>query len=159
MQSTWDHFISGLKADPDGTHHLCDACPEERILNVQREIGNLPEILAEMVRRFNGAELFVNAIPLVTLFGISPLRAVSQIDWPSEWYIDKYTRLWRASNPRSDEWAFAMTNYGGLMLVNHGEQVREWDTNASRWVGPSSSIDDWQKNVLVEGHAYMSNST
>lgn len=159
MHSAWIDFIGQLKEYPDGVHRLCDACSEERILAVEREFGSLPKLLAEMVRTFNGGELFLNVIPMVTLFGISPPLTCPNIDSLSDWYIDKYTWTWRAKSPFSDLWAFAMTNYGGLMLMSSTETVKEWDTNTSGWIGPELSFTVWIQKVIEEGDKYLTDKS
>ena len=34
---------------------------------------------------------------------------------------------------REGDWAIAMTNYGGLILLDKNENIHEWDTGEHRW--------------------------
>lgn len=155
MGFVWLDFVRRLKEYPNGVHLLLNACPEKRILDAEREFGRLPRFLREILGTCNGGELFINAIPLVTLFGISPLLTNPEIHWHSDWYIDTYTRSWRSQFPSSECWVFAMTNYGGLLLLSKKEEISEWDTNTSRWNGCDLSIEDWLLKVITEGDTYM----
>jgi hypothetical protein len=118
-------------------------------------MGILPSVLVEMLQRFNGAELFIYGLPLVTIFGLSPTPPVEKLYWSPDWYIDTYTKIWRESQEGREGWAFAMTNYGGLMVSNQDGELKEWDTNLNRWISETSSIGDWFRGVLTEGQSYM----
>ncbi len=155
MMPIWDKISGELKSFPEGTHKFVSACPETRIADVEAEFGKMPVPLVEMVRHFNGAELFCCPHVLITLFGISPRRPVSRFKWAPDWYIDKFTRAWRKANPESELWAFAMSNYGGLMLASNGGRIREWDTSINDWGESFRSIKQWMEYIIDEGRIYM----
>lgn len=67
----WDAFVVRLRAYPFHFHRILPPCPGERIEAVEKEIGELPQTLWEMLKRFNGAELFIAGSPLVSFFRIS----------------------------------------------------------------------------------------
>ena len=155
MTLKWDSFISQLNEFPEGTHNFVPAGPETRIAKVEAEFGKMPSSLIEMVRHCNGAQLFCNTGPLITLFGISPRRRVSRFEWAPDWYIDKFTRVWREVNPESDLWAFAMWNFGCLMVLSGNGRVREWDMSVRDWGQSFRSMNQWYEFVIDEGRVCM----
>lgn len=107
-----------------------------------------------MLNRFSGAKLFSNACPYISLFGISTNLPPTPFEWSPEWCIDAFTRRWRAAGSnRQDDWAIAMTCYGGLILLDGNERVKEWDTGQSIWLTRDIAIDEWIENVIREGEA------
>jgi len=152
----WDEFVARLRMQAHGLHRLLEPCPEDRIQSVQKEFGELPLILATMVRRFNGSELFIVGGPLVTLLGISTVPPPPPLEWAPEWYIDKLTAKWRAEGRRRDaDWAIAMTNYGGLVLLDSNGSVKEWDTADGRWLSKDRPFKDWIEGIMREGETMV----
>lgn len=153
MKIDWREILGHLDTYPTGTHTLLAPCPTDRIVASEKEIGALPDSLKEMLAHFNGAELFVDALPFVTLFALTVPPQMSAQDWAPDWYIDKYTKAWRSAGGQPGEWAIAMTSYGGLFILDSKDVVREWDTGSSAW-GPTQWIfPQWVKQLLVEGDA------
>ena len=155
MKMDWENVVRRLQTFPSGTHQILSPCNDERIMTIERQLGELPVVLREMVRNFNGAELFINAIPLITLFGISPETPASSLEWSPDWYIDKYTAKWRSAGDRLGDWAIAMTNYGGLIVLDSNGNTREWDTDQNGWIPSVSHLDARIEEVLSQGDAYM----
>ena len=56
-------------------------------------------------------------------------------------------------NHRSKDFAFAMTNYGGLILTDQAGKINEWDTNEGRWLSQNVLFTDWFEKILNEGNA------
>jgi hypothetical protein len=156
MMFDWDTFLVRLKAYPSHFHRILPPCPGERIEAVEKELGKLPTTLKEMSERFNGAELFISGSPFVSVFRISTIPPLPPLEWASEWCIDTFTRKWRAAgHNRQDDWAVAMTNYGGLVLLNKDGTVKEWDTGQSTWLSRNLPFAEWIENVMSEGETIM----
>jgi hypothetical protein len=148
----WDSFIARLSAYPDGMHRLLPPCPDERIRALDTELGHFPHVLNEMLRRANGIELFCCPNATTTLFGISTIPALPPFEWAPDWHIDKFTPKWRAlGSDREDDWAIAMTNYGGLVLLNADGITKEWDTCERRWLSINLPFSDWIDKEMREG--------
>jgi hypothetical protein len=110
-----------------------------------------------MLKRFNGAELFIAGSALVSFFRISTSPPLSPLEWAPEWCIDKFTAQWRAEGTnRKGDWAIAMTNYGGLVLLDADGTVKEWDTGQSKWVSGKLPLEQWIEKMMSEGEAIMS---
>ena len=140
-------------------HNFLSSCPYERIDRVHKDLGRIPRTLEEMLKRFNGAELFCcPGGPTVTLFGISNIPPLPALDWAPEWYIDIFTPEWRAAAPnRQGDWAMAMKNYGGLVLMDC--YPKEWDTSECRWLYMNVPLDVWLESVISDGMAAMEEMT
>jgi len=155
----WDAFLVRLHAYPSHFHRILPPCPEERIEAVEKQLGKLPTSVMSMLRRFNGAKLFLSAGPSFSLFGISdvpPLPPLPLLEWAPEWCIDKLTPKWRgAGSGRQGDWAIAMTNYGGLILLDWNESIKEWDTAQSTWLSQNLSFGEWIEKVISEGEVIM----
>jgi hypothetical protein len=150
----WDAFLVRMRAYPTHSHQFLAPCPSERIRAVEDELGKLPAALKAMMERFNGAELFLHSF---SLFRISTTPPLSPLDWSPEWCIDKFTPRWRAAGSnREHDWAIAMTNYGGLILLNGSETVMEWDTGQSIWLLRNLPVSEWIEKVIREGEQIMS---
>jgi hypothetical protein len=148
----WDTVCSRLRAYPPHFHQILSPCPVERIEAVENELGKLPPALREMLRRFNGAELYRSPNPFVTIFGISTTPPLPPLEWAPEWCIDTFTRKWRAAGTnRQNDWAIAMTNYGGLILLDGNESIKEWDTSQSIWLSRNLAVGEWMEKVIDEG--------
>jgi hypothetical protein len=152
----WDALLVRLRADPPHFHRVLSAASGKRIEAVERDLGKLPSILKEMLSRINGAKLFNCGIPVVTLFRISTVSPPPALEWSPEWCIDTFTPKWRAAGSnRQDDWAMAMTNYGGLVLLGADGMVKEWDTSESRWLLRDLAFDEWIEKMISEGKAVM----
>ncbi len=116
----------------------------------------MPHVLRDMLRHFNGAELFESGLPLLTIFGISGVSSLSALEWAPDWHIDKFTPPWRASGPdRKDDWAIGMTNYGGLILMDATGAISEWDTGEKRWLLRNVPLETWIEEIMREGETLM----
>lgn len=152
----WGAFVVRLRAYPPHFHRILPPCPGERIEAVEKELGKLPTTLTAMLSHFNGAKLFLSAGPSFSLFGISTNPPLPPLEWAPEWCIDKFTPKWRAAGPnRQDDWAIAMTNYGGLILLDGNETIKEWDTGQSTWLSKNLPLVEWIENVISEGEVVM----
>jgi hypothetical protein len=156
MMFDWDAFVVRLRSYPSNFHRILPPCPDERIEAVEKEIGKMPPTLEEMLKRFNGAKLFISGIPLVRLFRISTIPPLLPLEWAPEWCIDTFTRKWRAADSnRQGDWTIAMTNYGGLVLLDADETVKEWDIGESKWLSKSLPLAEWIDKMMGEGEAIM----
>ncbi len=156
MNVNWEDVLRRLHSYPDRVHKILPACSMDRILAVDEELGKMPETLSQMLRQFNGAELFIDGGPLVTIFGISTEPPLPPLEWATEWYIDKFTPKWRsAGRNRDSDWAIAMTNYGRLILLEQSGLVKEWDTSQRQWSRGTFTFDEWIEETLREGDAYV----
>jgi hypothetical protein len=111
-----------------------------------------------MLQEFNGAILFDTGAggELVSLFGITEDPPLSALEWGEEWYIDKFTPRWRAAGTnRQNDWAIAMMNYGGLVVLNEDGSVKEWDTSRHMWNPGQFSLDEWVELIFREGETYV----
>lgn len=155
MNVNWENVLRRLRAYPGNVHKILPPCPADRIRDVEEQLGKMPEELSQMLRHFNGAELFIDAVPFVTIFGITTDPPKSPLAWAPEWYIDRFTPKWRSSSNSQSDWAFAMTNYEGLVVLDEGGVVKEWDTSQGRWGPRNSTFDEWIEETLQEGDEYM----
>ncbi len=156
MSVFWDHILSRLNSFPAGVNNLLPPCPEARLTAVKRELGQIPVVVAEMLRRFNGGKLFNKTGPMIHLFGITLDPPLSSLEWGEDWYIDKFTPRWRsAGSARENDWAVAMTNYGGLIIVNPDGRTRQWDTARSAWEAKNWTFHKWFEECLQQGVLFM----
>lgn len=156
MMFDWGAFLNRLRAYPSYFHQILPPCPSERINAVENELGKLPTVLKAMLRHFNGAKLFLSAGPSFSLFGVSTIPPLPPFEWAPNWYIDKFTPLWRtAGSNRQSDWAIAMTNYGGLILLDGDGAIKEWDTGQSTWLSKSLPFGEWMEKVISEGEIIM----
>lgn len=151
-----DVLLARLRQDPPHYHRFLAPCPTGRLTAVEQELGKLPPVLGNILRQFNGAELFVKAGPALTLFGISTIPPLSPLEWAQDWYIDKFTPAWRAAGTnRQDDWAIAMTSYGVLSLLDPDGTVKEWDTNRGVWEAAKVGFAEWLEKVIREGEIIL----
>jgi hypothetical protein len=157
MSMNWDKFLSRLATYPEKLHVLRPPCRPEKILDVEADLGKLPEILLEMLSRFNGAKLFAAPMPSITIFGISEDPILPPMQWASTWYINKFTTLWRSTGRgREHDWAFAMRNYGGVAILKTDDSVREWDTAAQDWLSVDVLLFEvWIEEVMRSGDTML----
>lgn len=153
MMFDWDAFLVRLQAYPSHFHHFLPPCPGERIEAVEKDLGKLPATLKAMLKCFNGAELFLRSF---SLFRISTVPPLPPFEWAPEWCIDAFTPKWRAAGSnRQGDWAIAMTNYGGLVLLDANETIKEWDTGQSTWLVKNLPFGEWIEKVIREGEVIM----
>jgi len=154
MRFDWGALIDRLRECR--YHQFLAPSPRDRIAAVEEKVGAMPALLREMLEHFNGAELFIGGLPLLTLFRISTVPSLPSLEWSEEWYIDKLTPKWRASGPnRNDDWAIGMTNYGGLILFNESRGISEWDTGESRWLIREMPFNEWIEKIMKDGEVMM----
>jgi hypothetical protein len=142
----WELFVKRLQPGFDYSHQLHPPCPAERIGQINRELGALPTEVDNMLRIFNGGEIFVNPMPSVTIFGLSLPGDRRDFDW----FIDRYTPAWRSAKNRPQDWILAMTSYGGLLVMEQDLTVRQWDTARHAWDGLPMSYEDWLDATVRE---------
>ena len=58
-----------------------------------------------MLKHFNGGELFFDAGPCITVFGLS----LPADDPNFDWFIDRFTPKWRSIRQRPKDWVIGMT--------------------------------------------------
>jgi hypothetical protein len=49
----------------------------------------------------------------------------------------------------------AVTNYGGLSILEQNSIVTEWDSSQQKWAADRYSFNEWVEKVLEEGAAYL----
>jgi hypothetical protein len=151
MNPDWKQILGQLNAAAPGTHNILGPCPEEHIRDVEANLGVMPVAFVEMLRCLNGAGLFLDLDPHVTNFGLSPVCPRPKFEWAPDWYIDVFTRTHRSENIiAKNEWAFAMMNYGGLLIANHAGKLKEWDTSRNTWSPGKIQLDDGIQIILSE---------
>ena len=111
-----------------------------------------------MLQHFNCANLFIRAGEMISLFGISSSPRLPWQQWAPDWYIDVFTPTWRRTHGQPTDWAIAMTNYGGLIILDADNTIRQWDTFTNAWdalePGPWT-FADWIDKVFQEGDAFL----
>jgi hypothetical protein len=155
MRPDWENILGRLQGH-SYVYKILPPCAEERLRAVQAELGKMPDELADMLRHFNGAQLFERGLPLVHIFRISPISRLPALEWAPDWNVDKYTPRWRGASPdRDNEWAIAMTNYGGLIILDDNGITKQWDTSQGMWEPGEWRFDEWVEHMLREGDAFM----
>jgi len=143
----WKRILEQLAAFPGGTNILFPPCDDEQFRMIDTNIVNLPATLREMFSHFNGAELFVNAIPFVTLFGTDvPTAKCNLITMNSNWQV---------SCGDSSSVSFGMTNYGSILILGVDDCVREWDGQVGRFSDNDVMFDTWIDEIIRDGGQYM----
>lgn len=155
MEVDWEAFLSRLRSYPKGVHKILPPYTGARLEAIQKQLGILPRALSEMLCHINGAELFIAGTPLVTVFGISSTPPLPPLDWAEDWYIDKFTPTWRRAGNRQLDWTIAMTNYGGLIVLDEHCSVKEFDTSQSTLTPRNTTLDQWLSKVMQEGDASL----
>ena len=51
-----------------------------------------------------------------------------------------------------------MTNYGGLVLLDADETIKEWDTGQSTWLSRNLPFGEWIEKVISEGEVIMADT-
>ena len=157
MESKWGSIVCRLNSYPPGTNKLLPPCSEANLREVQSKFGRLPNGVIEMLRHFNGGKLFVKTAQLVSIFRLSTISSLPPMEWAEDYCIDKFTPWWRAAGEdRQNDWAIAMMNHGGLIIVDVDGRVREWDTAERMWDPHSfDDFDEWVEDTLREGDAFL----
>jgi hypothetical protein len=150
----WNAFVEKVQSLPANTYKLHSPCGSLRMQEVQLELGSFPSQVSEMLRCCNGAELFINYDPLLTLFGLY------QPDLPPQfanydWYIDRWSRSWRSKMHRPDDWVIGMYNYGTVVVLGADLLIREWDSAQRNWSHREHPWEDWLERVIAEGCEYL----
>jgi hypothetical protein len=106
-----------------------------------------------MLRRFDGASFFIDAIALVTVFGLSG----PEDDPVCDWFIDRYMPEWRSGMGRPHELVIGMFNYGGIVTMGGNSVVREWDSAQGKWSSDHDAMrfDSWLGMIPAEGRSYL----
>jgi len=147
----WDGILQKLRSFPSQTQNLRLPCVQERVMEEEVRLGQMPNDLAEMLRRFNGGELYIDAIPLITILGLS----LPSDDVTSDWFIDRLTPQWRSGAGQSTDWAIGMTNYGGMVILEQDSLVSEWDTSQQKWMADRYPFNQWVEKIMEEGADYL----
>ena len=159
MTVNWTDVLHRLRTYPAAAHRIRPPCPESQIEAAEQQLGKFPTPLSDMLRHFNGARLFDNCGEFVALFGISEEPPLPALEWAADWHIDKFTPKWRAAGKdRQDDWAFAMMNYGELILLDGHCTVKGWDTSQQKWTPGTCSLYQWIEGILRGGEAYLNES-
>jgi hypothetical protein len=156
MTVDWKAFLRRLRAYPTGIHKIRPPATQERIRAVEEKVGKLPSELADMLGLFNGAELFKKNGFMLSLFGLTEEPPLPPFEWGEEWYIDRFTPMWRHEGKnRQNDWAIAMMNYGELILLDGQGKIKKWDTSERTWAPGNVSFDQWLEEVLREGDEFL----
>ncbi len=155
MAVDWEEVLTRLSAYPTGVHNIMPAVSNERLAAVEAKFGTVPSQLRTMLATFNGAELFVGALPLITFFGVSSKPPLSPMEWAPDWYVDVFTSIWRnAGTAREHDWPIAMMNDGTLIVMNEVGHVKLWDSESQQWGPQDLSFLEWFWTLLNEGDSY-----
>jgi hypothetical protein len=127
-------------------------CPAERIQWLDIQWGCLPQTLRSMLGLFNGAELFIEAVPMITIFGVTTDPPQPALMWPKECCMDLWLDAWRGAG--NEGWPTARTNYGSFWIFN-GADLREWDPSLGRWLGGACNVSTWGERVIEDGKRYL----
>lgn len=144
-------FIEKLNSYPHNVNNFNPPISMSNIKLFEEKFGILPASTREMLTFFNGAELFIDAIPMVSLFGISSEES-KLMDF---FDISHQTHKWRDSTKSSGSWVIGITNYGGLYVVVDDDKIREWDTSQCRWNEITKTYNELIDGILEEGIEYM----
>src|SRR4051812_17011749 len=109
----WSSVVQQLCSFPSHTQKLRPPCTQERIVEEERRLGQMPSELAKMLRLFNGGKLFIKSSPFITIFGLSLDTDPADFDW----FIDRFTPSWRSALGQTTDWVIGMTNYGGIVVL------------------------------------------
>ena len=154
MKIEWQLFLERLNAFGTEAHKILPPCAEDRLEAIQAQLGKMPTALVEMLRTFDGAQLFDNGGPLVSIFGISTIPPLPPLEWAPDWYIDKFTPVWRAKQKRND-WAIGITSYGVLFLMDQEGAISKWDTGQKGWESRNQLLGQWMEELMREGESYL----
>lgn len=148
----WNSF-QGILLEKHGNHHrLMPPCPLGCIQFIDQRWGKLPPVLCSMYRLFNGAELYIDSMPMLTILGIPTDPPQPPLIWPGNCCIDYWLTLWRSGGNLG--WPIARTNYDSLWIFHH-ETVREWDRSIGDWAGEGRPLLDWTEQIIENGNKYL----
>ena len=145
-------FVHSIQAACGESHRFMPRCPPERIDWLQSRWGILPPTLRSMLSLFNGAELFIEAVPMLTILGVSTDPPQPPLVWPRECCIDYWLNLWRQAGDAG--WPMGRTSYGSLWVLD-GSTIREWNSSQGGWSGDSYSLPDWAERIIEDGKRYL----
>jgi hypothetical protein len=150
----WDKFLNELKSFPSNVYNLRPPCSLSRLGEAELHFGNFPIDLSEMLKHFNGGELFIRTGPLITLFGLFQHSEKTEFAW-YDWYIDIWTPKWRLEMKRPEDWVIGMTNYGGVVILNNELLIGEWDSNEHQFMDKWFTYIEWIEKILSDGIEYL----
>lgn len=157
MNTDWRWLLKHLNsAYPTGVHKILPPCSLSDLAALESTCGRPPDELTEMLQFFNGAELFIKTMPLVTFFPASSVNPPALLEWAPDWYIDTFTSAWRSNGHSQEEWPFAITNYGVLLVLDGRGITREWDSGQRTWGDKELVMQDRLEDILLEGDTYLS---
>jgi hypothetical protein len=146
----WKSVVNRLMELPARVMSLAAPCPQQRIRGTEAQLGKLPSQIVGLLTAFNGGELFIDATPFITIFGLSLAGDPPDRDWS----VDRFTAKWRAAMNRPNDWIIGVSNYGGIYVVDENNIVREWDSAQKRWT-KEFSFEEWIEFLFSEGQAYL----
>lgn len=146
-----DDFIMEINNFPQSIHRFLPGATDKNLQVLIERIGRIPDFLEKLLREFDGAELFISGIPFLTIFRSMNNPPLPAMEWSLEWCVDVYTKKWREINAGSKDIAIAMTNYGGLVLLDEKGKIKEWDTSEGRWLIQNMPITEWFEKIISEG--------
>jgi hypothetical protein len=145
----WKSIVSEHLTAP--ANNLAPPCTSIRVSEAQSRLGQMPAALSAMFAEFNGGELFVGAMPFITLFGLS-----NEDSWTTDaWSVDASTQNWRSVTGRHDEWVFGISNYGSIFVLDQLNKVCEWDPVQRTVLGQQESFEHWLSRIISEGAASL----
>lgn len=149
----WIRFMEEVISVEGCKHRIMPPCPTSLLVRLESKWGALPTSLRCMLEVFNGGELFINAIPMITVLGVTTAPPQSRFTWPPECCMDTWMELIRSIERVG--WPIARSSYGSFWILL-GEHLREWDFQTHRWLGTEISFDDWTQRIIKEGKLYCS---
>jgi hypothetical protein len=159
MKNIWNEFLTKLLL-PGIIHRIYSPCSSKDIQQVEKKFGKIPNDLLKMLNVFNGAILFIGSGgEFITFFKTSIKSSSPDPEWAPDWYIDKFTHEWRATKEaKATDWAIAMTNYGGLVIMHEDGSISEWDTAINGWTFNNMVLNQWMDVVIKEGNKMLNES-
>jgi hypothetical protein len=148
----WQLFVHSIRAACGERHRFMPPCPPERIDWLQSRWGTLPQTLRSMLSLFNGGELFIEALPMLTILGVSTDPPQPPLVWPNECCIDYWLKSCRQAG--NSGWPMGRTSYGSLWVLD-SLSVREWDSSHSVWSGDAQSHSEWAERIIDDGKRYL----
>ncbi|MEK7802655.1 MAG: SMI1/KNR4 family protein, partial [Pseudomonadota bacterium] len=133
MAVEWVKILSSLRQYPTKAHRILGPCSEDRIATVEKELGTIPVPIKEMLRHFNGAHLFVDASPFISILGITPVPPLPELEWAPDWHLEVFTPYWRKTRNRPLDWIIAIGGFGELMIYEENGEIIEWDSDSGQW--------------------------
>lgn len=148
----WNAFHSRLKSVEGARHNLMPSCPISYLEQFEMRFCRLPQSWRQMLETFNGAELFIDGLPMVTLFGLLLSPPLEELDWPNTCCLEHWHPLWKSAGRQG--LPVARTCHDSFWILE-GETLREWDSQYSEWLGDSLSLGSWMDRVIDDGMDLM----